>query len=122
MIKKILKIITINQLILYKKKEQNYALFLMNKITKIIIKPEKSKEDIEKEKKMKKGKYTYDCQGNIIFIRDIRQDYLSKEFWPITSKQKDIKPGKTSDECKKELIKMENNAQKNIEYNDNDKN
>ena len=89
---------------------------------KIIIKPEKSKEDIEKEKKMKKGKYTYDCQGNIIFIRDIRQDYLSKEFWPVTSKQKDIKPGKTSDECKKELIKMENNAQKNIEYNDNDKN
>ena len=84
---------------------------------KVVIIKEKKKEDIEKEKRMKKGEFTVDNDGNIIFINEIKQDRLPKEFWSITSKQKEIKPAKTLGIIKKEKIKMENNAEKNIEYN-----
>ena len=88
---------------------------------KYVYKPEKTKEEIEKEKKIKKGKFTYDHEGNLIIINEIRQERFSKEFWPIMSKPKDIKPPKTLEAYKKEKIKMENNAEKNIEYNNEDK-
>ena len=88
---------------------------------KIIIIKEKKKEDIEKEKRMKNGKFTVDNDGNIIFINEIKQDKLPKEFWSVTSKQKEIKPAKTIDIIKKEKIKMENNAEKNIIYNKEEK-
>jgi hypothetical protein len=88
---------------------------------KYVYKPEKTKEEIEKEKKIKKGKFTYDHEGNLIIINEIRQERFSKEFWPIMSKPKDIKPPKTLEAYKKEKIKMESHAEKNIEYNNEDK-
>ena len=79
------------------------------------------RNEIDKEKKKKKGKYTYDNEGKLILINEIRPENLLKEFWPVMSKQKEIKAGKTLDAVKKEKIKMENNAKKNIQYNDEDR-
>jgi len=87
-----------------------------------IQKMRKKKEEAENAKKKKKGKYTYDNEGNLILVNEIKQDNLYKEFWQITSKQKEIKPGKDIDIYKKERIKMENMAKKNIEYNEEDQN
>ena len=89
-------------------------------IKKSIAKQEKTKEDLEKEKKIKNGKFTYDNEGNLIIINEIRQDRLSKEFWPIMTKQKEIKQGKTLEAYKNENIKMKNKAEKNIAYNKGD--
>ena len=87
---------------------------------KYVFRVEKTKEEIEKEKKIKKGNFTYDNEGNLIIINEIRQDRFSKEFWPIMSKPIVIKPPKTLEAYKKEKIKMENHAEKNIEYNKED--
>ena len=76
------------------------------------------KEEEEKERMKKKGKFTYDNEGNLILINEIKQDNLTQEFWKINSKQKEIKPGKDKEVYRKERIKMENNAKKNIIYND----
>ena len=80
------------------------------------------KEEAENAKKKMKGKYTFDGEGKLIVVNEIKQDHLFKEFWPITSKQKEVKGGKSLDFYKKETIKMENNAKKNIIYNDEEKN
>ena len=80
------------------------------------------KEEAENAKKKMKGKYTFDGEGKLIVVNEIKQDHLFKEFWPITSKQKEVKGGKTLDFYKKETIKMENNAKKNIIYNDEEEN
>ena len=82
----------------------------------------KLKEEEEKVKMAKKCKYTFDHEGNLILINEIKQDKLLKEFLPINIKQKEIKKGNTLDFYKKETIQMENEAKKNIEYNyiDND--
>ena len=77
----------------------------------------KKEEEEKKAKKSKKGKYTFDNEGNLILINEIKQDKLLKEFLPINIKQKEIKQGKTLDFYKKETIQMENEAKKNIEYN-----
>ena len=83
----------------------------------VIIKERKREEDIEKERKIKKGKFTLDNDGNIVIINEIKEDSLPKEFSALTSKQKEVKPAKTSDVIRKEKIKLENLAEKNIEYN-----
>ena len=88
---------------------------------KYVLHHEKTREEIEKEKKIKKGKFTYDNEGNLIFINEIKLDKLSKEFCPIMSRQKEIKQGKTLDDYKKEKIQMEANAKKNIQYNEEEK-
>ena len=80
------------------------------------------KEEAENAKKKMKGKYTFDGEGKLIVVNEIKQDHLFKEFWPITSKQKEVKGGKSLDFYKKETIKMENNAKKNIIYNDEEEN
>ena len=85
---------------------------------KELIKLKKKQEEEEKAKKIKKGKLTYDNEGNLLLVNEIKQDNLSKEFWPIVSKQKDIQEGKSFDLYKKEKIKMQNEAKKNIIYND----
>lgn len=79
------------------------------------------KEEAEKEKKIKKGNFTYDSEGNIVFINKIDQRFLNKEFYPIYSKQKDINVENNIDIVKKEYIKMEKNAKKFIQYNNDDK-
>ena len=76
------------------------------------------KEEEEKEKMLKKGKYTYDNEGKLMMINEIKQENLHQEFWKVNSKQKEIKPAKDKEIYKKERIKMENNARKNIIYND----
>ena len=83
---------------------------------KELIKMQKKKEEDEIAKKFKKGNYTFDNEGNILLVNEIKN--LSKEFWPIVTKQKDIKEGKSLDLFKKEKIKMQNEARKNIIYND----
>ena len=80
------------------------------------------KEEAENAKKKMKGKYTFDGEGKLIVVNEIKQAHLFKEFWPITSKQKEVKGGKSLDFYKKETIKMENNAKKNIIYNDEEEN
>ena len=80
------------------------------------------KEEAENAKKKMKGKYTFDGEGKLIVVNEIKQDHLFKEFWPITSKQKEVKGRKSLDFYKKETIKMENNAKKNIIYNDEEEN
>ena len=83
---------------------------------------QRKKEEAENAKKKMKGKYTFDGEGKLIVVNEIKQDHLFKEFWPITSKQKEVKGGKSLDFYKKETIKMENNAKKNIIYNDEEEN
>ena len=81
----------------------------------------KARNEFDKDKKKKKGKYTYDNEGKLILINEIKPENLLKEFWPVMSKQKDIKPGKTLEAARKEKLKMENNAKKNIQYNEEDR-
>ena len=81
----------------------------------------KVRNEMDKDKKKKKGKYTYDNEGKLILINEIKPENLLKEFWPVTSKQKEIKSGKTLDAVKREIIKMENNAKNNIQYNEEDR-
>ena len=95
---------------LFKKKEKSTIKNYTQKL-------QKTRKDLEIEKKIKEGKFTYDDQGNLILINEIKQDQLTKEFNQMMSKPKDIKLAKTSDYYHKELIKMENRAKKNIEYN-----
>ena len=84
---------------------------------KHVYKRQKTREEIENEKKIKAGKFTYDENGKMILINEIKQEQLIKEFYPIMSKPKNIKLGKTFDTYQKELIKMEKRAKKNIAYN-----
>ena len=88
-----------------------------NKRRKYVYQPEKTKEDIEKEKMIKKGKFTYDNEGKVLIVKEFRQESLPKEFSAIMSRQKEIKPAKTFEACKKEKALMESKAEKNIEYN-----
>ena len=81
----------------------------------------KINNELDKEKKKKKGKYTFDNEGKLILVNEIRPENLLKEFWPVTSKQKEIKLGKSLEMIKKEKMKMENNAKKNIQYNEEDR-
>ena len=85
-----------------------------------MLKLRKKKEEAEQKKMKNKGKFTYDNEGNLILVNEIKQENLFKEFWPVTTKQKEIKRGKDLDSYKKEKIKMENIAKKNIIYNDED--
>ena len=116
------------------KKETDEILNLRKEKMEMIIQREKElkrleiqkmkikKEEAENAKMKKKGKFTYDNEGNLILVNEIKQDNLFKEFWQITSKQKEIKPGKDIEIYKKERIKMENIAKKNIIYNEEDQN
>ena len=81
----------------------------------------KIRNEIDKEKKKKKGKYTFDNEGKLILVNEIKPENMLKEFWPVMSKQKEVKPGKTLEAVKREKIKMENNAKKNIQYNEEDR-
>ena len=81
----------------------------------------KIRNDFEKNKKKKKGKYTVDNEGKIVMINEIKPENLLKEFYPVMSKQKEVKLGKTLEAVRKEKIKMENNAKKNIAYNEADR-
>lgn len=81
----------------------------------------KINNELDKEKKKKKGKYTFDNEGKLILVNEIRPENLLKEFWPVTSKQKEIKLGKSLEMIKREKMKMENNAKKNIQYNEEDR-
>ena len=80
----------------------------------------KIRNEIDKEKKKKKGKYTFDNEGKLILVNEIKPENMLKEFWPVMSKQKEVKPGKTLEAVKREKIKMENNAKKNIQYKEED--
>ena len=80
------------------------------------------KNNLEKEKKKKKGgKYTFDNEGKLILLKEIKPESLLKEFWNIMSKQKEIKSGKSLEIVNKERIKMEKDAKKFIEYNSEDR-
>ena len=81
------------------------------------LKKIKLKKMREEEQRKKKGKYTVGVDGQLLLMKEIRPDNFLKEFWPVNSKQKEVKPGKTLQYLKKEKIKMENTAKKNIEYN-----
>lgn len=81
----------------------------------------KIRNELDKEKKKKKGKYTFDNEGNLILMNEIRPENFLKEFWPVMSKQKEVKAGKSLETVKKEKIRMENNAKKNIQYNEEDR-
>jgi hypothetical protein len=72
----------------------------------------KIRNEFDKDKKKKKGKYTYDNEGKLILVNEIKPENLLKEFWPVMSKQKEIKPGKTLEAARREKLKMENNAKK----------
>ena len=50
-------------------------------------------------------------------IKEIKPDYLLKEFWPISSNQKDIMSGKSYKSFQKENYILEQKAKKNIIYN-----
>ena len=43
---------------------------------------QKKKEEQKKQPK-KKGNYTYDSDGNLLLVKEIKQENLLKEFWPI---------------------------------------
>lgn len=114
------------------RKESEEILNLRKEQLELIIQKEKElqelkqskikiRNDFEKNKKKKKGKYTVDNEGKIVMINEIKPENLLKEFYPVMSKQKEVKLGKTLEAVKKEKIKMENNAKKNIEYNEADK-
>ena len=92
----------------------------LQEIRKIKI---KIKNDLEKEKdkKKKKGKFTFDNEGKILLVNEIKPDNFLKEFWPVMSKQKEVRSGKSLEYIKKEKLRMENNAKKNIEYNEEDR-
>ena len=85
-----------------------------------MLKMKLKKEEAENEKMKKKGKISYDNDGNLIIVNEIKQENLFQEFWPITSKQKEIKQGKSLEYYLKEKVKMEKNAKNNIIYNDED--
>ena len=115
------------------RKESEEILFLRKQTLEILSQKEKELKELkqrrikinkqlEKEKqKKKKGKYTIDTNGNLIPLNEIKPENLFKEFWPIMSKPKEIKAGKTLDFVKKERIKLELNAKKNIQYNEDDR-
>ena len=65
----------------------------------------KIKNEIDKDKKKKKGKFTIDNEGQLMLINEIKPDNLLKEFWPVMSKQKEVKPGKSMEYIKKEQLK-----------------
>lgn len=64
-----------------------------------------------------KGKFCTDCEGKLVMIKEIDPESLLREFWPITSNQKDILSGKTIQAIQKEKYILEQNAKKNIIYN-----
>ena len=114
------------------RKESEEILNLRKEQLELIIQKEKElqelkqskikiRNDFEKNKKKKKGKYTVDNEGKIVIINEIKPENLLKEFYPVMSKQKEVKLGKTLEAVRKEKIKMENNAKKNIEYNEADR-
>ena len=111
------------------RKESEEILNLRKEQLELIIQKEKElkqskikiRNDFEKNKKKKKGKYTIDNEGKIVMINEIKPENLLKEFYPVISKQKEVKLGKTLEAVRKEKIKMENNAKKNIEYNETDR-
>ena len=59
---------------------------------------------MDKDKKKKKGKYTYDNEGKLILVNEIKPENMLKEFWPVMSKQKEIKSGKTLEAVKTQKI------------------
>ena len=89
-----------------------------NKKKRELDEMQRRKEEEEMFKKKIKGNYTFDNEGKLISVYEIRQDKLLKEFLPINYKQKEIKKGMTLDVYRKQTIEMENNAEKNIVYND----
>ena len=115
------------------RKESEEIINLRKEQMDLIIQKEKEnkKEQLEKIEKRKeeeifkkkiKGKYTFDNEGKLISVYEIKQDKLLKEFLPINCRQKEIKKGITLDVYRKETIEMENNAEKNIVYNEEDNN
>ena len=85
-------------------------------------------EELKKNNKMKnnktsnqnqkiKGKFCTDSEGKIVMIKEINPESLLKEFWPITSHQKEILPGKSHQTIQKETYLLEQKAKKNIAFN-----
>ena len=83
-----------------------------------LLKQMKKKKEAENAKKQKKGRFTYDNEGKLMQVNEIKEENLLNEFWPVMCKQKDIKKGKSIESYKKETEKLENHAKKNIIYND----
>lgn len=91
----------------------------------LIISKEEGLKKFNKNKRIKspikniniKGKFCTDCEGKIVMIKEIKPDYLLKEFWPISSNQKEILAGKSFQAFLKENYIMEQNAKKNVIYN-----
>jgi len=77
-----------------------------------LLKQMKKKKEAENAKKQKKGKYTYDNEGKLMQVNEIKEENLLNEFWPVMCKQKDIKKGKSIESYKKETEKLENHAKK----------
>ena len=87
-----------------------------------MLKLKMRKEEEKKAKIKKNGKFTFDNDGNLISVNEIKQENLSKEFWQVSTKQKEIKPGEDIEIYKEEKIEMENKAKKNIIHNDEEEN
>ena len=64
-----------------------------------------------------KGKFCTDCEGKIVMIKEIQPESLLKEFWPISSNQKEILGGKSFQAFLNENYIMEQNAKKKVIYN-----
>ena len=90
---------------------------------------EKNKINMEKEMKKRKTRTSLkdtknikdlkksNKKGNLQQIKEINPDTLIKEFNPVFSNQKEIKSGASLSNLYQEILRQENEASKNIEYN-----
>ena len=107
-----------------KYKENEEIKQIRKKTLELLIEKE---EELKKNNKMKnnktsnqnqiiKGKFCTDSEGKIVMIKEINPESLLKEFWPITSNQKEILSGKSHQTIQKETYLLEQKAKKNIAY------
>ena len=110
---------------LNKNKETEEIKQLRKETLDLILAKEEELKRYNKNKKIKspiqntyiKGKFCTDCEGKIVMIKEIKPDSLLKEFWPISSNQKEIMSGKSYKTFQKENYILEQKAKKNIIYN-----